>query len=727
MKQLLIITWTFLVAMISQAQQTKTTSTIIEAKSTLIVGGSSITGISNDATGVSKSSTKAITEQAAKEYADQLGSPVDWFSVSKANVFAGTGTIDVSDIVRAAAAAGNKVIFLGAGTYRFGTTVDLPDSTVIIGDARRTVLTVTDNIPVFRLRNSTGGRNCQFRDLTFSGTKSLGATTSQQAIYMDTVDRVYISNVSCYNMGGYAIEVRGNALPVATYVINATKGNIINNVFVSGSYGGVSFSHRGEYNVLANSSFFQNTYGVQNSGGNNRIVGINASNNEYGFSGIGGSNHGHGVVVGSTFNHNSVYNAIVDGLTNSFIFSGCTFMAGGAMGKVYVRNSNNIAFEGCMFLANDSIIIENSTNVKFTDPTYWQGNPKWLITGDAPSILQNKGGGVEFNDVKNGVNFAITHSNGSANFTGAKIGIDQATPLFRLHLGGSFGMNKDSLPIGSGYIWAMVMDTTTGKFYRQLTPQGSGEANKLAYWSNANTLSSMTGARLTNSAAPVLTLTGSSSGTDPKLVIQNTGTGNGAGAGFEMWNDQGKSIGVYVGASTNTSVPNVASLYTGNLSGWSMVSVAGKIRFGRALNWNNSVTMSLENDGRVFIGTTSAIGSGLLQVNGVIEGADSIKGSLIVARNVIWKTITAGDGDLTAVPGAAYILPDITANRNFTIPAYVEGALIEIYVENATGFTWQTAGATLYDPAGVAITSLVGSQVYSIRAAGGKWRLLSML
>jgi len=728
MKKIIFLLSLF-IALQTQAQNTRVTADKVEAKSLLQVGSLAVSGISNDTTAASKSAFKLITERAAKLYADQLGSPVDWFSVYKASGD-NTGAIDVSDIVKTAIDQGKRVIYFPTGRFKIGTTIYPTDTISFIGNARGgTTLIVEDNIPAFKLSPTTGGRMCQFRDITFVGTKSGGATTAQQAILVDSTDQVYIDNVSAFNFGGYAIEVKNNGYCCATYVWNATRGNIISDVYVSESYGGVSFSNRAEYNIITGSTFVQNTYGIQNIGGNNRISNTNSSNNQYGFYGAGGSNHGHGVAVGSTFNHNSVYNAYVNGVTNSFIFSGCTFLAGGSPGKVYVKNSNNISFEGCMFLANDSIIVENSTNTKFTDPTFWQGDPKWLITGETPGVFFNNrvNGGISLYDPKNNKQFDIIHSNGLTNLTGANVGINKASPVYGLDINRSIGVNKDSISSMTGKTEGIVVDTTTGQLGRQRLITGSGIADAISVWNATTGLTGYSGAKITNSSAPILTLTGSSTTTNPRLTIINTGTGGGAGAHMGLWNDVSKDLGIYVGASNNNFIPNWASIYTGTLDGISIVSTIGKIRFGRNFNRNNSVTMSLENNGNVLIGTTTDDGYTRAQISGSLKATDTISGNLVVARNVIWKGITASDADVTAVAGASYVLPDITANRNFVVPSVVEGSVIEIFVENTTGFMWQATGEVIYDPAGNPFTSLAGSQVFVIRAIGGKWRLVSSI
>lgn len=100
-----------------------------------------------------------------------------------------------------------------------------------------------------------------------------------------------------------------------------------------------------EYACVTNCAFRNNKYGVENKGGNNKFSACGFDMNIEGFRLMDGYNDGHGSVIGSTFNHNSVRAVRVSGVEIGFVFSGCQFHDG----CINNNSGKGLVFSGCQF------------------------------------------------------------------------------------------------------------------------------------------------------------------------------------------------------------------------------------------------------------------------------------------------------------------------------------------------------------------------------------------
>jgi uncharacterized protein YkvS len=85
----------------------------------------------------------------------------------------------------------------------------------------------------------------------------------------------------------------------------------------------------------------------------------------------------------------------------------------------------------------------------------------------------------------------------------------------------------------------------------------------------------------------------------------------------------------------------------------------------------------------------------------------------------------ATNADFTAIVNTSKYLPSatLTANRTITMPAGINGNVIEFY-NNESGFVWLLAGASVYLSDGVTvITFLYANTNYTIKKISGKWRV----
>jgi hypothetical protein len=100
------------------------------------------------------------------------------------------------------------------------------------------------------------------------------------------------------------------------------------------------------------------------------------------------------------------------------------------------------------------------------------------------------------------------------------------------------------------------------------------------------------------------------------------------------------------------------------------------------------------------------------------KGGAAVVNSLSVSSN-------ATNADYTAVVNTVKKLPNgvLTANRTITIPAGVNGQLLDIY-NRETAFTWTLAGSPVYySDETTVVTTLTANTYYSIIYIDGKWTI----
>lgn len=359
---------------------------------------------------------RAIYAWSGYAWVKQKGTSI-WYNVAE-NGGDKAGIADASPLVNNAIKAGFKAIYFPEGKYNLASPIMLHDSVAIFGDGRNnSILKTTSNGPVFKAGFTSGGFGSQLSDFTIEGSKSSGASTDQEGILIDSVSKVLIQNVTARNIGGYAFHIKRNGYCCGTYVQTATRGNILQNLYVESSYGAVYLDTMAEYNTVANSTLNGNTYGIRIAGGNNAVIGNNITANTYGAYLTGGSNNGHGTMTGNTINHNqkSLY---IDGCTLGMSITGNNIHA---EDSVVVKNSSYVNIVGGWIYA-PVIYFNNSYSCTITGTNTLNGNEPVITvgTGEAPTYI--KAGKVNntlsWIDSKNTREFRIAHTNGIAKLSG---------------------------------------------------------------------------------------------------------------------------------------------------------------------------------------------------------------------------------------------------------------------------------------------------------------------
>lgn len=185
------------------------------------------------------------------------------------------------------------------------------------------------------------------------------------------------------------------------------------------------------------------------------------------------------------------------------------------------------------------------------------------------------------------------------------------------------------------------------------------------------------------------------------------------------------NVGGLLGITSSYSIvgtaPTVISSGQNDIPGLSFTDVKNNKRMD-IIHSNGYMNIA---GGQVGVNTSIGDGYSRFQVTGSVKASDTVTASVVVAKNVIWRSVTVEDQNVTAVAGTAYILGTPTADRNITIPAYSDGNLIEIAVNNAGIFNWNLAGPAVLDETNNTITTMSGNGRYVIRGMGGSYYLIA--
>lgn len=202
-------------------------------------------------------------------------------------------------------------------------------------------------------------------------------------------------------------------------------------------------------------------------------------------------------------------------------------------------------------------------------------------------------------------------------------------------------------------------------------------------------------------------------------VGANAFTVNSSGVvGAGTWN--GTAIGTqYGGTGANNATNTSGSFLRSN--GTNGTYVASTLILPNAATANRiayatSTNTYGESSGLTYNGTT-------LNVTGEIQASTIIK-----ARNVIYRTITATDADFTAAPGVAYLIPDAaTVDRTITLPASpADGDVIRFYIPLTLSNQWLLSSNVII-PDGTTVNKLTASATMDFYYDGANWRVITNL
>lgn len=330
-----------------------------------------------------------------------------------------TGVLDASPYIQALINSGCKVIYIPAGTYLLGSTIQMKDSVIIKGDGRATIFKLTKNKPGFKCGWALGGNKSQFLDFSFIGTYPQDSTL-QDGIFSDSCNGIYVNNISSMKVAGWAVHLKRNGFCCGGYPLpTGVLGNIISDCWIDSSYGGVMHDTLAEFNSTVNCTVVRGKYGLFTAAGSSRFADCNVSGVSYGLTITGGSNNAHGTITNSHFAHCRKQGLYITGATNGYEFIGCNIR----QDSITITNSDNIRFTSCELGAIDSgINIVTSTNTIFNLCRVWGSRPFGSVSTGTKMISSDSAtNGISIVDLPNAKRLDISHTNGVVDFAGTGI------------------------------------------------------------------------------------------------------------------------------------------------------------------------------------------------------------------------------------------------------------------------------------------------------------------
>lgn len=270
----------------------------------------------------------------------------------------GDGITNDAIAIQNAVNSGKSVLF-GAKTYLTNSTIAIGLQTELRGYGNSSIIKTTSNLPVFDLQSS----GVKINDLQILGSGRVSVvdyTTTfplQDGIkisgfYFDiNISKVYFNNLG--NAGIYGLD---NTVTSSSDIKNGVN---VNNCKFRNNLIGVFWDTEFEFNVITNSYFRANEWGIRLKGGNNAIHGGQVIRNRKGITLEAGLNDAHSVASGVHINQNLDFGIHADGIINGHIFANCVIM----FNPIYVNNSIGITFDGGEYkLQTTGFAISNSTN-----------------------------------------------------------------------------------------------------------------------------------------------------------------------------------------------------------------------------------------------------------------------------------------------------------------------------------------------------------------------------
>lgn len=272
----------------------------------------------------------------------------------------------------AASASTGKTLRISK-THLVSSQVVIPSGASIRGNGfgAKIITTTNGSIDLFAVQ----GINIFIEGLTFQGNSTgsqVGISARGNAGLTSYRYDIKIKGCTFFNLslaGIYTTNIVGNSSGTQH------QGGVIVescNFYSNGT--GILFDARGEYSVVTNCKFYQNTtQNVRVNGGNNTFVNCQSSDSPIGLFIGTGTNDGHGSWVGGSINHNTT-NVQSVSTANGFMISGAFMWAG----NIVLTTTNGIKFHDCSF-STLTISSNTSTRCEFVD-CHFQTDPIMSLT-----------------------------------------------------------------------------------------------------------------------------------------------------------------------------------------------------------------------------------------------------------------------------------------------------------------------------------------------------------
>lgn len=275
-----------------------------------------------------------------------------------------------------------NAVFLGVGTF-YCTNITLTANQSIIGSGDGTILYQSSASGY--LITCSGGNVISDLTLKSSGTDAKPAAydgTKHGISIQSNTKSNKISNCNITNFSGNGVYVADTGYSILESV------RVVNCAFRYNGIG-IQLDTYGEYASISNCTFRSNYVGAYNNGGNNQFASSHFVANTYGFWMVaaGHANHGHGSVVGCSFNHNTDTGIRLQGDDNGFVFIGCQIFANTTY-DVLLTYTIGILIANSQFGSSAKIIIKESGSyvVRFSDNIFVNA-PTFTVTNSTNIII----------------------------------------------------------------------------------------------------------------------------------------------------------------------------------------------------------------------------------------------------------------------------------------------------------------------------------------------------
>lgn len=281
------------------------------------------------------------------------------------------------------------IVQLGAGTFKIAALA-MPDNTILRGCGDSTILLVSNNT-----NGIIPGANCTIENLRITceaghtGSRGTGSGIFVQGNY-DNSPYKYNTKISNVTIDGFPCAgIHGKA--TGYWVANSISAV---NCKITNCWTGILLEDFCEFNRFTNCLCYSNYIGANLYSGNNVLSNCSLSNNTVGLylNGTDDSlsgNNGHGAVIGCTINHSNNdtgYAAIIKGITNGFIFSGCNIWYGKILCDPGGNGNKGITFSNCIF-GGSTPNITNWSGTLLLNGCEFQTTP--TFAGNQPIVKAN--------------------------------------------------------------------------------------------------------------------------------------------------------------------------------------------------------------------------------------------------------------------------------------------------------------------------------------------------
>jgi hypothetical protein len=307
--------------------------------------------------------------------------------------------------------SGKSVIF-GSKTYLVNNSININSPVSILGQGNLSAVKTTSNIPVFKILSGNVGIS-NFKIIGSGRVSTINYTTTfplQNGIEISgfffdvNINKVIFENLG--NAGIYGLDNTN------TGNFDIKNGINVNNCEFRNNLIGIFWDTEFEFNVISNSYFRANEWGVRIKGGNNAINGGQIIRNRKGISLEAGLNDAHSLVNGTHINQNFDYGVIADGITNGHIFANCVIMfnpisINNSIGITFdggeyklqtsgftITNTTNTTIQNINFLATPTVTQSGNTRLKYFNNTYVNSRPTYMNETIENLSIVNANGGI---------------------------------------------------------------------------------------------------------------------------------------------------------------------------------------------------------------------------------------------------------------------------------------------------------------------------------------------